>query len=348
MKNILIITPTLSGGGAEGIIKNLIKLINHTEFYITLIVIHDCDLNIEYKNVEVYVLNKKGLKYALLDILRIMFRTSYDVVLTSHYHYTLLIAFVVKFFPNIKMIARESSIRSLRISSPVKLLITRIVYNFFVDNIIAQSSYMKDDLISNCKIAHNKINVIYNLLDKEHIKQQLNYPITDNIFHKTFNLIALGRLEYVKGFDLLIKEISILVKFTKDFKLNIFGDGKEKTNLISLIKEYNLEKVIQIHPYTHNPYPYINKSNLLIISSRVEGFPNVALEASLLETNVLAYNIPGGIQDIDFINKVEYTEGLMAMEILKYINGVKPNLIPNMDLNKFTKSINDFEKLFNT
>ena len=100
--------------------------------------------------------------------------------------------------------------------------------------------------------------------------------------------LAIGRLEKVKGFDLLIQS-------WKNIQTNlvIVGSGKEKTNLISLINKFNLNNKIKI-------IDYVNKDDLknfykdacvLIISSRNEGGPRVALEALFLEIPVLSTNV---------------------------------------------------------
>ena len=100
--------------------------------------------------------------------------------------------------------------------------------------------------------------------------------------------LAIGRLEKIKGFDLLIRS-------WKNIKTNlvIVGSGKEKTNLMSLINKFNLNNKIKI-------IDYVNKDDLknfykdacvLIISSRNEGGPRVALEALFLEIPVLSTNV---------------------------------------------------------
>ena len=53
----------------------------------------------------------------------------------------------------------------------------------------------------------------------------------------------------------------------------------QKENLLSYIKENNLEKIVKIKDRTENPFPYIAKSEVMILSSRFEGLPNILLEA---------------------------------------------------------------------
>ena len=67
-----------------------------------------------------------------------------------------------------------------------------------------------------------------------------------------------------------------------DYKLLIIGDGEEKENLFNFIKKNKLRNV-KILPFQKNPYPYLKKSDLFILSSLYEGLPNVLLEAMSLK-----------------------------------------------------------------
>ena len=100
--------------------------------------------------------------------------------------------------------------------------------------------------------------------------------------------LAIGRLEKIKGFDLLIRS-------WKNIKTNlvIVGSGKEKTNLISLINKFNLNNKIKIIDYVNKDdlKNYYKDACVLIISSRNEGGPRVALEALFLEIPVLSTNV---------------------------------------------------------
>ena len=100
--------------------------------------------------------------------------------------------------------------------------------------------------------------------------------------------LAIGRLEKIKGFDLLI---SSWVNIKSD--LIIVGSGKEKGNLVNLINEKNLSnKITIIDDVNRNELTkYYNNASVLIVSSRDEGGPRVALEALYLEVPVLSTNV---------------------------------------------------------
>ena len=100
--------------------------------------------------------------------------------------------------------------------------------------------------------------------------------------------LAVGRLEKVKGFDLLISS-------WRNIKTNlvIIGSGQEKDSLIKLIEQYNLTKKIKIIDEVKSDKlnDYYSKASVLIISSIDEGGPRVALEALYLKIPVLSTNV---------------------------------------------------------
>ncbi len=106
--------------------------------------------------------------------------------------------------------------------------------------------------------------------------------------------LAVGRLEKVKGFDLLIQSwVGI------ESNLVIVGSGNEKTNLLGLIKSNSLENKVTIIDEINfeNLIEYYKNASILIISSRNEGGPRVALEALHLKIPVISTNV-GHMSDI--------------------------------------------------
>ena len=100
--------------------------------------------------------------------------------------------------------------------------------------------------------------------------------------------LAVGRLEKVKGFDLLISSWANIKS-----NLIIVGSGKEKQKLIDLINKLNLNKKIKIieNVKRNDLVNYYRNASVLIVPSRDEGGPRVALEALYLEVPVLSTNV---------------------------------------------------------
>ena len=100
--------------------------------------------------------------------------------------------------------------------------------------------------------------------------------------------IAIGRLEKIKGFDLLISSWKNI-----NTKLLIIGSGQEKNNLLSLIDINGLSSKIKILEDVRKDdlIDFYKDASVLIVSSRDEGGPRVALEALFLEIPVLSTNV---------------------------------------------------------
>ena len=81
-------------------------------------------------------------------------------------------------------------------------------------------------------------------------------------------------------------------------KLLIMGYGPNKNLINNFIKKNRLQKKIKVIGFQLNPYKYINKSDLLILSSIYEGLPNVILEAMTLKKFVISSNCPTGPYEI--------------------------------------------------
>jgi len=112
--------------------------------------------------------------------------------------------------------------------------------------------------------------------------------LPENINNTAEYVLAIGRLEPVKGFDLLIESwVNV------DKKLLIVGDGPEYSKLNSLIDKYGLGDFITITPSVSKEglIKYYQKASLLIVSSRREGGPRVALEALYLNIPVISTNV---------------------------------------------------------
>lgn len=109
-----------------------------------------------------------------------------------------------------------------------------------------------------------------------------------------FNIVAVGRLDKIKGFDLLIRAASEL-KF--DFELKIYGQGGERQNLQNLIDSLKLQDRVRLCGFCDDIAAALSASHLHVISSRKEGFPVILIEG-IFYSPVLISTRAGGISEI--------------------------------------------------
>ena len=113
-------------------------------------------------------------------------------------------------------------------------------------------------------------------------------------------IIAVGRLDYQKGFDRLIRAWKLVQgnKAFKDWHLDIFGQGEWKEMLQQMINERGLQANTHIHPPTKNIGAEYVQSSLLVMSSNYEGFPMVMIEAMACGLPVVSFDYKCGPKDI--------------------------------------------------
>ena len=110
-------------------------------------------------------------------------------------------------------------------------------------------------------------------------------------------VIAVGRLEWQKGFDRLIDVWAIVNKTHSDWQLDIFGSGTFEDSLKKQISSYGLTNVT-IHPFSHSINREYAESSILASTSRYEGFALVILEAMNCGLPCVSFNCPYGASDI--------------------------------------------------
>ena len=111
-------------------------------------------------------------------------------------------------------------------------------------------------------------------------------------------LVAMGRLVKQKGFDILLNVFSKLHTVHKDWNLVVIGEGHLEGTLRRQTKELNLDKVVYFLGRISHPVSVLSRSDLFVLSSRYEGFPNVLLEAMSCGLPVVSFDCPTGPGEI--------------------------------------------------
>jgi len=147
-------------------------------------------------------------------------------------------------------------------------------------HVIAVSKRVKES------IENEHVEIIYNGIQPEKIN-----PSHENVL---FTLLAIGRLDKVKGFDILLRECA---KLDFDFQLQIIGEGEERVDLERSIKNLGLQEKVQLLGFRHDIPQSISQSDLVIISSLSEGFGMIIVE-SLFYAKTLISTRVGAAEEI--------------------------------------------------
>lgn len=177
----------------------------------------------------------------------------------------------------------------------------------------------------------NKSEFLYNSFDIEKIIKKSNER---HIEERNF-LLTIGRLDFEKGFDLLINVVFLLKKDGIDEKLYIIGDGKERENLEKQIRKLKLENNVFLLGFKINPYPWLKNSKLYILPSRGEGFGLVLVEALACQKAIVSTNCLCGPSEI--LSNGKYGLLVKSENALALKNGIKKMILDSRIKEKFEK-----------
>lgn len=111
-------------------------------------------------------------------------------------------------------------------------------------------------------------------------------------------ILSVGRLTAQKWFQKLLEAALEIKEKLPDWKIDIFGEGEEKEDLLRIIKENNLDGYVHIHEPVKNIKEQYMKSDMLAVTSRWEGFPMVILEAEACGLPVVSFDCDYGPGDL--------------------------------------------------
>lgn len=153
-------------------------------------------------------------------------------------------------------------------------------------------------------------------------------------------LIAVGRLDYQKGFDRLIRAWGIVqqnVAF-RDWQLDIFGQGEWQEMLQRMIDERNLQNTLRLNQPTNSIGDEYAKSSLIVMTSHYEGFGMVLVEAMACGVPAVAFDCKCGPKDI-----IRHGEnGLLVHD--GDIEGLAAAMMKLMDDEAYRKRLSDNAK----
>ena len=131
---------------------------------------------------------------------------------------------------------------------------------------------------------------------QNYIKENKGNNNEFNIMKKKFSnyFLSIGRLTKQKNYPYLISEFANFLKYNKNEKLIIIGDGEEKQELKELIKKKDLTKNVFLIGKTHNVYPYMKNARALILASLWEEVGFVIVEAAFCNLFVISSDCPNG------------------------------------------------------
>ncbi|MBL0693204.1 glycosyltransferase [Comamonas sp. JC664] len=145
-----------------------------------------------------------------------------------------------------------------------------------------------------------QLHVIPNFVDGEKVRLAGEQPLpqwAEPIYRKPV-IIAVGRLEHQKAFDVLIRGHALMRQAGVDHHLLILGEGSLEGELKALVASLGVEDSVFLPGFTPNPHALMRRAAAFVLSSRFEGLPMVLLEALALGCPVVSTDCPSGPAEV--------------------------------------------------
>ena len=176
---------------------------------------------------------------------------------------------------------------------------TRLGYRQ-ADAIIATSSGVADDLVSRFRVGRDRIRVLHNPVDLDAIDAAVREPIEGARSAGPAGpiIVAAGRLADAKNYPLMLQAVALLRR-TLPVRLLILGQGDREAAIRDEIASLGLADAVTLGGFQRNPWKFIARADLFVLSSRYEGFGNVLIEAMACGVPVVATSSPGTREIVD-------------------------------------------------
>lgn len=166
-----------------------------------------------------------------------------------------------------------------------------------MDGFLTLTHDLKDLAVATYKfIEPERIRVWTTGLIAEDIVAKAAAPIDESLFDRPV-LIAVARLHKQKRFDIMIDAFR-RVRSQTEARLVIIGDGSLRTDLTKQIDALDLTDSVHLLGFQANPYPWLARAHMLLLSSDYEGLSTILIEAQLLGVPAVATDCPTGCSEI--------------------------------------------------
>lgn len=298
MIHILFFIESLSGGGAEKVLRNLVNAMDQTKFCITVQTLYPEDA-------EIYLAPGIGYKHcypAKNRINELRMRAEAAARLTYPLHikgnYDIEVAYLE--CGSTKIMASSTNAKVLKLAwvhcdlakkadNPAAFAKETAKYYRKYDMVVCVS----EDVRRSFQEMYGPIAetaIVYNCYDDAEILHKAEKQVSEE---KTRTIIAIGRLTAQKGFDRLLRVHKRLIDEGIRYQLKILGEGEDRKALEAFVEQNGLTDTVALCGFQENPYPMLKNAAFYVCSSRYEGFSTTVIESLILGTPVVTTDCTG-------------------------------------------------------
>ena len=301
MIKILFFIETLTGGGAEKVLRDLVNHMDQTKFDITVQTVWPCDAakylapGIRYKSMYASESRANHLRYRAEAesglAYRLHIKDDYDIE-CAYLEMGSTKVMAASTNKKAKKLAWVHCDLSKAVADPQAYAAKTAPWYAKFDQVVCVSQTVKEQFD---KLFQNRFEsvVLYNVIDDAAIREKAELPLPDGIKKKRFTVLSVGRLTAQKRFQRLLQAHKRLLDEGLEHDLWILGEGSDRSMLEQYVAENNLTDSVWMPGFVDNPYPFMREADLLACSSVFEGFSTFLTEGVILGKPTVTTDVSG-------------------------------------------------------
>ena len=304
---LAIFLPSLSGGGAERSMLNLAHGVAERGYPVDLVLAQAKGpyLSSVHKSIRIVDLKASRVMASLPALARYL-RKERPEALISALNYANVIALWARRLvgsPKRLLVNEQNTVSRSAYNSAKRRqrMVPYLMKRFYpwADFIIGNSQGVADDLSEVLELPRQRIKILYNPVVTPEVREKAKAPLQHPWFEpgQPPVVLAVGRLTKQKDFPTLIRAFAQVLP-TRPARLLILGEGVDRPMLEALVRELGLQDSVSMPGFVDNPYAYMSRAALYVLSSRWEGLPTVLIEALYCGLPIIATDCPSGSREI--------------------------------------------------
>jgi glycosyltransferase involved in cell wall biosynthesis len=300
---LFVLRPTLGQGGADRVTLTLLKELDRRQFAPSLVLMRNEG---EYlvdipTDVEAYFLDARSSWTAWLSLARLLRKHKPHILFStsSGFNLVAVIAFTLA-AQHGRLVLSERNVLfhgKITLKRRIAVFLKRLLYQR-AHSITAVSQGVKDDLVARMHLQPETVSVVYNPI----VTKDIQKLAAQEVDHVWFTgdipvILGVGRLVPEKNFEMLIRAFA-KVRQTREVHLVILGEGALRQDLSMLVQRLGVENDVWFAGFDKNPFKYMSKCALFVLSSNFEGLPGVLIQAMACGSAVISTDCPSGPSEI--------------------------------------------------
>lgn len=176
----------------------------------------------------------------------------------------------------------------------------------------------------------SRMGVIKNVVPIDDIKRKAAEEVDDEYYQNgKINLISVGRIEKQKAFHRIVEILNRLGEKRNQINWIIIGDGSQKNEIQNMLLQNNYQNIVRFIGTKSNPYPYMAKADMFVLTSEYESQPMVIMESLITGTPVISTNFESAYELLEGKNYgivCENTAEGISNELLRIIENPQISL----------------------